>query len=79
MGIPTSSAESFDLLRQAGIIDLELSRRLQKMVRFRNIIIRRFEHLELAVLRGVITDSLDDLLAFGQRTLTFEETTTHDT
>lgn len=74
LGIPTSSADSFDLLRQAGIIDDTLTRQLQKMVRFRNIIVHNYEQLELAVLRGVITASLDDLLAFGQRVLVFEGT-----
>ena len=76
LGIPTSSAESVDLLRQAGIIDADLTRQLQKMVRFRNIIVHRYEHLELSVLKGVITNSLDDLLAFGQRVLAFENTST---
>lgn len=72
LGIPTSSANSFDLLRQAGVIGDELTRQLQKMVRFRNIIIHRYEQLELAILRTVITANLDDLLTFGQRVLAFE-------
>lgn len=72
LGIPTSSANSFDLLRQAGVIEEDLTRQLQKMVRFRNIIIHPYEQLELAILRNVITANLNDLLAFGQRVLAFE-------
>lgn len=76
LGVPTSSADSFDLLRQAGILDDELTRQLQKMVRFRNIVIHNYERLALAVLRSVITDNLDDLLAFGQQILTFLDSMT---
>jgi len=72
LGIPTSSADSFDLLRQADVIDATLTHQLQKIVHFRNVIVHRYEQLELAVLRGVITTNLDDLLAFGQRVLAFE-------
>lgn len=37
LGIPASSAESFDLLRQAGRIDAETERSMKAMVGFRNL------------------------------------------
>jgi uncharacterized protein YutE (UPF0331/DUF86 family) len=39
MGIPNSSAESFDLLQKKQVIDRALSEKLKKMVQFRNVAI----------------------------------------
>lgn len=73
LGIPTSSAESFDLLRAAGVIDAELSERLQKMVGFRNVIAHHYQPANPAIVRAVIASGLDDLVAFGDRVLAFLE------
>lgn len=67
MGIPTSSADSFALLQQHGVIKDDLLIKLKNMVHFRNIIIHQYQHLNLAIVSAVIETGLDDLIKFGDR------------
>ncbi len=71
MGIPTSSAESFDLLRQKSVIDLALAEKLQQMVHFRNTVVLQYERMDLEIVKSVIVSGLDDLIQFGDRVLKF--------
>jgi uncharacterized protein YutE (UPF0331/DUF86 family) len=71
MGIPTSSAESFELLEKRGVIDGELCARLGNMVHFRNTIIHEYKRMNLDIVKAVITSGLDDLIAFGDRVREF--------
>ncbi len=71
MGIPTSSAESFDLLRQKSIIDPILSERLKKMVHFRNTVIHQYQRMDLDIVKLVIVSGLDDLVQLGDRVVEF--------
>ncbi len=71
MGIPTSSAESFDLLRQRSIVEATLAERLKKMVHFRNTIIHQYQQMDLAIVKWVITSGLDDLIQLGDSVLAF--------
>lgn len=64
-GLPSSSSESFTLLAQNGVIDVELASRLRRMVGFRNIAVHDYTTLDLAVVRSVVTDKLGDLLLFS--------------
>src|SRR5690606_29835066 len=54
LGIPTSSGESFDLLRVEGVIDPALSDRLHKMVGFRNAIVHHYQRMEIEIVLSVI-------------------------
>ncbi|GAB4541498.1 MAG: type II toxin-antitoxin system toxin [Anaerolineae bacterium] len=71
MGIPTASAESFDLLHKQGVITAELAENLRRMVHFRNIVIHQYQQLDLAIVQTVIVSGLDDLIQFGDRVLEF--------
>lgn len=71
LGIPTSSGESFDLLRVEGGIDQALSERLQKMVGFRNAVMHHYQRIDIRIVRMVITSGLEDLIAFGDYVLTY--------
>ncbi len=65
LGIPTSSGESFDLLRAAGVIAPELAGRLQKLVGFRNAVMHLYRPIDGQSIRAVIDTGLDDLVRFG--------------
>jgi uncharacterized protein YutE (UPF0331/DUF86 family) len=67
MGIPVSSAESFDLLRQKSIIDAPLAEKLKKMVHFRNTVIHQYRQTDIGIVQAVIISGLDDLILFGDR------------
>jgi len=65
MGIPTSSAESFDLLRAKDVIDPALSEKLKQMVHFRNIVIHQYQKMNIKIVISVIVSGMDDLIQFG--------------
>lgn len=64
LGLPQESREAFDLLRQAGIIDNDLTKRMQAMVGFRNIAVHNYQKLNLAIVRSILEDRLDDFRRF---------------
>ena len=64
MGIPTSSAESFDLLERKDIIDGKIADKLKKMVGFRNTVVHEYRKLNIEIVKSVITADLDDLILF---------------
>lgn len=71
MGIPTSSAESFDLLQQKSVIDMALAKKLKQMVTFRNTIVHEYQYTDIEIVKSVIVSDLDDLIQFGDRVLEF--------
>ena len=66
LGIPTSSAESFELLARKNIISGKTERIMKKMVGFRNTAVHQYQGLNLEIVITVITNGLDDLLGFTQ-------------
>ncbi|MCR4317700.1 MAG: DUF86 domain-containing protein [Planctomycetes bacterium] len=71
LGIPSSSAESFALIEQAGVIDAELAEKLKRMASFRNIAIHAYHKLDVEILEKVIVTYLDDLLEFTMNVAKF--------
>ncbi len=71
MGIPTSSAESFELLGKKFVIRPELAGKLQNMVHFRNTVIHAYQNIDLKIVKAVISSDLDDLVRFGDQIMEF--------
>ena len=71
MGIPTSSAESFDLLGRKSVIDATLAEKLKQLVHFRNTMVQQYQSMDIAIVKTVIVSGLDDLIQFGDRVLAF--------
>lgn len=69
LGMPQSSRDVFVLLEQAGIIETDLSRKLQAMVGFRNIAIHNYTQLNLAIVKSIIENNLTDFLQFTKTVL----------
>ncbi len=69
LGIPSSSAESFDLLQAKSIIDSALSEKLKKMIVFRNTLVHQYQRMDFEIVKSVILSGLDDLVEFGDRIL----------
>lgn len=65
MGVPTSSAESFDLLMKKKVIDANLAEKLRRMTGFRNTVIHEYQQVDLTLVKQVIALGLDDLIEFG--------------
>ena len=71
MGIPLSSAESFELLASGRVIDKQLSDRLEKMVHFRNLVIHDYLRVNMDIVKAVIASGLDDLVLLGDSVMKF--------
>ena len=67
LGIPVSSADSFELLRNERIIAPRLAERMMKMVGFRNTVIHQYTKVDIRIVIAVIVSELDELLAFTDR------------
>jgi len=64
LGIPKESRQVFVLLAQAGIITGDMSKLLQAMVGFRNILVHEYQEIELKIMTDVIENQLDELVRF---------------
>lgn len=71
LGVPNSSAESFELLANQSIISHELVDKLRGMIGFRNIAVHQYQILQLAIIQSVIETGLDDLLVFTDNVVAF--------
>lgn len=64
LGIPTSSADAFVLLGQAGVISSHTVARMRDMVGFRNIAVHQYDKLDINIVIRVIEHDSNDILAF---------------
>jgi len=67
LGIPKESRQVFVLLAQAGIITGDMSKLLQAMVGFRNILVHEYQEIEIKIMTDVIENQLDELVRFTIR------------
>ncbi len=65
LGEPRTNRELFDLLVRAGWITPSEAAPLGNMVGFRNILVHGYGDVDLAVVRDVLDNHLDDLLRFA--------------
>ena len=66
LGIPQDSREAFVMLREAGVLRVELSTHLQAMVGFRNIAVHDYRKLNIEIVRSIIQKRLADFREFSQ-------------
>jgi len=57
---PTSYADTFSVLMEEGIINKSLSMRLEKMAKFRNIIVHQYETIEPEIVVSILRKNLKD-------------------
>lgn len=63
--VPEEYAACFGLLRDAGVIGDELTERLQRMARFRNLLVHMYWKIDYTRVHDVIRQHLGDLRAFA--------------
>ena len=64
LGEPRTNRELFDLLERGRLLDPALTLTLRNMVGFRNVIVHGYDTVDLAIVRDVLENRLDDLLSF---------------
>jgi uncharacterized protein YutE (UPF0331/DUF86 family) len=78
LGIPSSSAESFELLAKSHFIDTILSDKMKKMVGFRNIAVHEYQKVNYEIVESVITGKLDDIIIFTEKMIQIKQENTQD-
>ena len=64
LGEPRTNRELFDLLERAGWIDAALAGALGNMAGFRNILVHGYDTVDLAIVRDIVENHLDELSRF---------------
>lgn len=64
LGEPRTNQQLFELLRDAGWISAELAATLRQAVGLRNVLVHGYSAVDPAIVRDVVENRLDDLLAF---------------
>lgn len=63
--IPEEYAECFAILAEAGIIDAHLCQNLQKMARFRNLLVHMYWKIDYEAIYHIMKNNLGDLRSFA--------------
>jgi len=66
LGVPQSSRDSFELLHKAGILLLEVSTNLKKIVGLRNIAVHDYQELNMVIVQFVVENHLVDFQHFNK-------------
>jgi len=69
LGLPRTSAESFELLKTAGLIEEPMCNQLKGMVGFRNILVHAYTVIDLSMMEDIIKHHLEEPLAFADLAL----------
>ncbi|RJQ17506.1 MAG: DUF86 domain-containing protein [Nitrospiraceae bacterium] len=64
--VPEEYAECFAILSDAGIIPADLSERLQKTARFRNLLVHMYWKIDYGIVYEIIRNNLKDLNYFSE-------------
>lgn len=62
--VPKGYADSFRVLYENKIISKDLVQKLEKMTKFRNILVHRYDTIENEIVIGVLKKSIKDFLRF---------------
>ncbi len=60
LGLPQSSRDVFIFMEKAKMISIELSKKMQAMVGFRNIAVHDYQEMNLDIVRSIIEKRLGD-------------------
>jgi len=67
LGVPQQSREAFGMLHEATLLDEPLCQRMQAMVGFRNVAVHDYRKLNMAILRAILDDRLEDFRQFSRQ------------
>jgi uncharacterized protein YutE (UPF0331/DUF86 family) len=64
LGEPVTNQELFTLLARNGWLEAGLAQRMAQAAGFRNVLVHGYASVDLGIVRDVLENGLDDLLAF---------------
>jgi len=62
--VPATYADTFRVLHENGLLNKELFETMEKMARFRNIIVHHYDKVDAEIVIGILTKDLKDLSAY---------------
>jgi uncharacterized protein YutE (UPF0331/DUF86 family) len=62
--VPESYADTFKVLYENKIIEKRLFTRMEKMARFRNIIVHHYDKIDEEIIVGILRKDLDDFIKY---------------
>lgn len=68
---PQDYADTFEVLKEQGILDEFLTRRLKAMARFRNRLVHLYWEVDSQTLYRILRDNLEDFLLFLKKITSF--------
>ncbi|WHY55938.1 type VII toxin-antitoxin system HepT family RNase toxin [Peribacillus simplex] len=74
LGLPQSSRDAFDMLKDHSVINEDIARRLKAMVGFRNIAVHDYQNINLDILEQIVVNHLSDFIAYTKQILNFQGT-----
>lgn len=62
--VPKNYSDAFAVLFENGILDAKLCDTMQKMTKFRNIVIHDYEKIDAEIVIGILRKNLDDFVSY---------------
>lgn len=69
--VPSTYAETFEVLGEAGLLDASLREALVRMARVRNVLVHEYAATNAEIVVGILNDRLEDLAGFRAAALTW--------
>lgn len=70
-GVPKEIRENFDLLMKKNVISTDLTKRLRRMVGFRNIAVHEYDTINVEILKSIVRHNLKDIEEFYMKVIRF--------
>ena len=69
--VPTTYAEAFEVLVEAGLLDARLGETMVRMSQFRNVIVHQYTEIDPAIVVRILREHLEDFARFRATALTW--------
>lgn len=61
---PTSYSDTFKVLHENGVLPTGLFAKMEKMAKFRNIVVHHYDSIDAEIVVGILKRDLDDFMGF---------------
>mgnify|MGYP001613501023 CR=1 FL=1 len=66
---PVSYADTFEVLREGNVIGAELASTMEKMAKFRNVVVHQYETVDAEIVVAILRKHLEDFVKFRDAVL----------
>jgi len=69
--IPASYADTFKVIKENGLLSKQLCKHMEKMVKFRNLIVHQYDRVDAEIVVGILKKDLEDFLSYKKAIIDF--------